>query len=95
MPKVNLEQDYPEIVNEWSAHGVMDELVVDGGRDFFSVSLERACAFFNIDWTPSPRLTPWFKPHIERFLKTLNNDVADGVLVGLYLDPPHHALVLL
>jgi len=79
MPKVNLKQEFPEIVNEWSAYGVMDQLVVDGGREFYSVSLDRACHFFNIDWVPSPRRTPWFKPHIERFMKTMNDSVAHGV----------------
>ncbi len=32
LPKVNLKDEYPEIVNEWAAHGVMRQLVVDGGQ---------------------------------------------------------------
>ena len=100
-PKVNLKRDYPGIVNEWSAYGVMDQLVVDGGRDFYSVSLDRACHFFNIDWVASPRRTPWFKPHIERFLQTLNGNTAHGIPGTTFrnifergdYDPVKHAVI--
>lgn len=102
-PKVNLKQDYPEIVNEWSAFGVMEQLVVDGGREFYSVSLDRACHFFNIDWVPSPRRTPWFKPHIERFMRTLNDNTAHGIPGTTFsnivekgdYDPLKHAVISL
>ena len=79
LPKVNLKQDYPGIVNEWPAYGVMHNLVVDGGLEFYSASLEQVCLSLNINWIAAPRRTAWFKGKIERFLGTMNRAVAHGV----------------
>jgi putative transposase len=79
LPKVNLQRDYPGIVNEWPAYGVMHNLVVDGGLEFYSASLEQVCLSLNINWIAAPRRTPWFKGKIERFLGTMNRSVAHGV----------------
>jgi putative transposase len=79
LPKVNLQRDYPGIVNEWPAYGVMHNLVVDGGLEFYSASLEQVCLSLNINWIAAPRRTPWFKGKIERFLGTMNRAVAHGV----------------
>ena len=79
LPKVNLHRDYPGIVNEWPAYGVMHNLVVDGGLEFYSASLEQVCLSLNINWIAAPRRTPWFKGKIERFLGTMNRAVAHGV----------------
>jgi putative transposase len=78
-PKVNLQRDYPDIVNEWPAYGVMHNLVVDGGLEFYSASLEQVCLSLNINWIAAPRRTAWFKGKIERFLGTMNRAVAHGV----------------
>src|ERR1035438_10151411 len=61
LPKVNLREEYPEIVNEWAAHGVMRQLVVDGGQEFYSKSLEQVCLSLGIEWCAAPRREPWFK----------------------------------
>jgi putative transposase len=79
LPKVNLQRDYPGIVNEWPAYGVMHNLVVDGGLEFYSASLEQVCLSLNINWIAAPRRTAWFKGKIERFLGTMNRAVAHGV----------------
>ncbi|RSL17970.1 putative transposase [Edaphobacter aggregans] len=79
LPKVNLKRDYPGIVNEWPAYGVMHNLVVDGGLEFYSASLEQVCLSLNINWIAAPRRTAWFKGKIERFLGTMNRAVAHGV----------------
>ena len=79
LPKVNLQRDYPGIVNEWPAYGVMHNLVVDGGLEFYSASLEQVCLSLNVNWIAAPRRTPWFKGKIERFLGTMNRAVAHGV----------------
>ncbi len=68
LPKVNLKRDNPGIVNEWPAYGVMHNLVVDGGLEFYSASLEQVCLSLNINWIAAPRRTAWFKGKIERFL---------------------------
>jgi putative transposase len=78
-PKVNLKQEYPSIVNEWPAYGVMQNLVVDGGREFYSESLEQVCLALNINWVAAPRRTPWFKGTIERLFGTMNRAVIHGL----------------
>lgn len=78
-PKTGLKEKYPEIQSEWPAHGVMRDLVVDGGLEFHGTSLEKACNSLGINIISSPRLTPWFKGKIERFLGTLNRAVTEGV----------------
>lgn len=78
-PKVRLKSEYPEIQSEWPAHGVMRDLVVDGGLEFHGTSLEKACNSLGVNIVMSPRRTPWFKGKIERFLGTLNRAVTEGV----------------
>src|ERR1035437_7586543 len=79
LPKANLQRDYPGIVNEWPAYGVMHNLVVDGGLDSYPASREQVCLSLNINWIAAPRRTAWFKGKIERFLGTMNRAVAHGV----------------
>ena len=78
LPKVFLKRDYPNIKNDWHAHGVMRELVVDNGAEFHSFSLENACYSMGIEIHYSARKSPWFKGKIERFLGTLNAEIAHG-----------------
>jgi putative transposase len=103
LPKVNLKQDYPGIVNEWPAYGVMRNLVVDGGLEFYSASLEQVCLSLNINWIAAPRRTAWFKGKIERFLGTMNRAIAHGVPGTTFSDifekgdynPAKHAVITL
>ncbi|QSI75359.1 Mu transposase C-terminal domain-containing protein [Niveibacterium microcysteis] len=78
MPKTELKEKYPAIRNQWQAHGVMRELVVDNGPEFHSTSLENACYSLGIEIHYSARKTPWFKGKVERFLGTLNRSIAHG-----------------
>jgi putative transposase len=75
-PKLNLRQQYPDIQNEWLAYGIMDELVIDNGREFHSKALENGCFSLAINMRYSPRRQPWCKPFIERWLGTLNKNFA-------------------
>lgn len=79
LPKPDIREKYPSIVNEWDPHGVMRELVVDNGAEFHSKSLENACYSLGIEIHYSARKTPWFKGKIERFLGTFNSAVSHGV----------------
>ena len=78
LPKSNMKEEYPEIISNWDAHGVMRELVVDNGMEFHSESLEKACYSLGIEIHYSARKTPWFKGKIERFLGTINKELAHG-----------------
>ncbi|QWE27067.1 Mu transposase C-terminal domain-containing protein [Polynucleobacter sp. AP-Ainpum-60-G11] len=78
LPKANLREEYPEIKSAWDAHGVMRELVVDNGMEFHGENLEKACYSLGIEIHYSARKTPWFKGKIERFLGTINKELAHG-----------------
>lgn len=78
IPKIGLKEDFPDISNEWYAHGVMEILVVDNGLEFHSASLESACYSLGIDIQYTPRKTPWWKGIVERFIGTMNRGVAHG-----------------
>jgi putative transposase len=101
LPKTSLRKLYPRIVNDWDAHGVMRELVVDNGLEFHSTSLENACLSLGIEIHYAARKTPWFKGKIERFLGTFNRGVAHGVRGTTFgdlfekadYDPTKHAVV--
>lgn len=103
LPKVNLKVDYPDIVHEWEAHGVMRVLVVDNGPEFHSESLENACLTLPVEIDYAPRKTPWFKGKIERVCKTSNEGISQGVPGTTFsnifekgdYDPAEHAVVRL
>ena len=101
LPKTNLRDVYPSIANDWDAHGVMREIVVDNGVEFHSVSMENACFSLGIEIHYSARKTPWFKGKIERFQGTLNRAVAHGnpgttfhnIFEKDEYDPSKHAVI--
>lgn len=103
MPKLDLHDSYPEIKNEWSAHGIMRELVVDNGLEFHSKSLENVCLQLGIEMHYSARKTPWFKGKIERFFGTFNRAIAHGTPGTSFgnifekddYDPSKHAVIRL
>jgi putative transposase len=103
MPKSNLKVQYPEVDNDWDAHGVMGELSMDNGPEFHSISLEEGCYSLGIEIHYSPRKTPWFKGKIERFQGTLNREVAhvapgttfSNIFEKDDYDPVKHAVVRL
>ncbi len=81
----------------------MQELVVDNGVEFHSVSLENACLSLGTEIHYCERKTPWHKGKVERFIKTLNNAVSHGtpgttfsnILEKGDYDPSKHAVVRL
>jgi len=78
MPKTGLNEEFPSMQHTWDCHGVMETLVVDNGMEFHSANLEALCFPFGINIQYCPRKQPWFKPHIERYIGTLNRGIAHG-----------------
>ena len=103
LPKTNLQKQFPEIRHAWEAHGVMEQLFVDNGMEFHSLSLEKACFAFGVEIIYTPRKTPWFKGKIERFNRTINSGVSHGIAGTTFsnifekddYDPAKHAVVTL
>lgn len=103
LPKADLQKQFPEIRNPWEAHGVMEQLFVDNGMEFHSISLEKACFAFGVEIIYTPRKRPWFKGKIERFNRSINEGVSHGILGTTFsnifekddYDPSKHAVVTL
>lgn len=75
LPKETLLANYPDIKNEWPAHGIPDLIALDNGMDFHSDALKKTCLELSIEILFCPAATPWNKPHIERVFKTLAKDL--------------------
>lgn len=101
MPKVDLHQRFPDLEHDWEPHGVVAELVVDGGVEFHSDELQGVCFELNIEQHFSPRKTPWFKGKVERFMGTVNRGTTivapgktfDGIVEREDYDPKQHAVL--
>lgn len=72
LPKTYLKERFPKISGEWSAYGLIQELVCDNGLEFHAQDLEAACAELGTHVIYCPTRSPQMKGRIERFLKTLN-----------------------
>lgn len=103
LPKTDLQKQFLEIRNTWDAHGVMEQLFVDNGLEFHSISLEKSCFAFGVEIIYTPRKRPWFKGKIERFNRTINDGVSHGIQGTTFsnifekddYDPSKHAVVTL
>jgi putative transposase len=102
-PKTNLSEEYPEIRHSWEAHGVMTTLVVDNGAEFHSEALESACYTLGIDIEYCTRKSPWLKPHVERYFRSMNEGIThrtpgttfSNIFDKDEYDPEKHAIVTL
>jgi putative transposase len=81
----------------------MEQLFVDNGLEFHSISLEKSCFAFGVEIIYTPRKRPWFKGKIERFNRTINDGVSHGIQGTTFsnifekddYDPSKHAVVTL
>jgi len=55
--------------------GVIENLVVDNGSDFKSISIKNTCSFLGTNLHFGAPRDPNSKPHVERFFRTLNTQV--------------------
>ncbi|WP_434654939.1 Mu transposase C-terminal domain-containing protein [Chromobacterium violaceum] len=69
-------EQYPDIVNEWPCFGIPVLAVVDNGLEFHAKDLLRATFELGIHYQFCPPRTPWFKPMVERSLRSLAEQFA-------------------
>lgn len=83
LSKDYLRSDYPQVEGEWPCWGNICMIVVDRGSDFTSKHLKEACRLLqiNIEWTE--RRTPWHKGKVERFFRTISEDLFQTMTGGL------------
>ncbi|WP_170152096.1 Mu transposase C-terminal domain-containing protein [Vogesella indigofera] len=75
-PKGYVRERYPDIVNEWPCAGIPMLAVVDNGLEFHAKDLLRATFELGIHYQFCPPRTPWFKPMVERSLRSLTEQFA-------------------
>jgi putative transposase len=63
----------PSIKHPHPGYGLPETLVVDNAREFYSRGFIRMCAELGIKLRYARRRKPWWKPHIERLMRTLNH----------------------
>ncbi len=71
LPKEDCQQIYGT-KHPWVACGLPETIVTDNGPEFDNRALEDALADLTVNWERMPRKTPWWKAHVERFIKTQN-----------------------
>ncbi len=74
-PKTYLKEFFPNVKNEWNIHGVMETLSNDNGAEFYSRDFEDACLQMGIIIQYHPPQHPNIKGVIERWLRTLNQQL--------------------
>jgi putative transposase len=79
LPKTTLLAKYPDITTPWPTHGIWFNLVMDNGMEMHSERLKRAALELGTHIQFCPTRRPWFKGHIERLNRTLN----DGLIHSL------------
>jgi putative transposase len=62
----------PTLRHAHPAYGLPETLVVDNAREFYSRGFIRLCAQLGINLRYARRRKPWWKPHIERLIKSMN-----------------------
>lgn len=78
LPKTYLRKRYPEIEGEWPCYGLMEELVMDNGKEFHAVALDDLADRYGITLGYCPVKRAWWKGAVERFVGTINRGVAHG-----------------
>jgi putative transposase len=88
LPKDELLEKYG-IEKPWSICGIPKNVIVDNAKHYrskiFVSFLQRRKRKITSIWNPPKK--PWLKPHVERFIKTINNTIRDEKLAG-WLPPP-------
>ena len=73
-PKDHVKQTL-RTTNDYMAYGIPEVLVVDNAMVEFGRDLELACLQLGIELQHMPPRKPWFKGAIERFFRTLNQEL--------------------
>ncbi|MGY8627951.1 Mu transposase C-terminal domain-containing protein [Chromobacterium violaceum] len=74
--KSYVKERYPDIQNEWPCYGIPTTAVIDNGLEFHAKDLLRATFELSTNYQFCPPRTPWFKPMIERVIRTLSEQFA-------------------
>ncbi len=77
-PKDYVQSRFKSVKNNWSAYGLMETLVVDNGKEFYSYHFQDACQQLQIHIQYTPPKMPWYKAGVERYFGMLNTKLLAG-----------------
>jgi putative transposase len=77
-PKDYVKRKFPQVEHHWTSYGLMETLVVDNGKEFYSEHFKDACSQLQIHIQYTPPKMPWYKAGIERFFGMLNTKILVG-----------------
>lgn len=75
------------ISGRWPVYGKIRLVHSDNGKDFKSLTLQRACEQYGIDFQLRPSKTPHYGGHIERYIGNINREMHK--LPGTTFSKPH------
>ncbi len=75
LTKDDLLKRFPDIKNDWPVFGIPDLLALDNGMDLHADALKKACLELGIEILYCPAATPEMKGSVERFFRTINQDL--------------------
>ncbi|MEP7288624.1 MAG: Mu transposase C-terminal domain-containing protein [Chloroflexota bacterium] len=78
LPKEDCQTRYGT-VHPFPVYGLPETLVVDRGLEFVGTSLENALGMLGVIHEVMPGRTPWYKGGIERFFRTQNQGLLEGL----------------
>jgi putative transposase len=82
MPKLYVQEEFPEIVGEWNAGGPPTVIVHDNGAEFLSESWKATCAALNITTQQGPVGRPDYRGIGERIMRTFKESSPLDMLPG-------------
>ncbi len=102
-PKSYVSTKFPSVENTWDAYGLMETLVVDNGKEFYSRHFQDACEQLAITIQYTPPRMPWYKSTVERTFGSYNTQLLAGQPGALFkefttqydYDPKKNAVVSL
>lgn len=77
-PKDYVQSRFKSVQNKWSVYGLMETLVVDNGKEFYSSHFKDACQQLQIHIQYTPPKMPWYKAGVERYFGMLNTKLLAG-----------------
>jgi putative transposase len=103
LPKDGLRDEYHGIKYPWRCHGLPETIVVDNGLEYHSDAFDTMCFQLGMSIQYCPRKRPTYKPHIERWFRTLNQGLIHTIPGTTFsniiergdYDPKKHAVVTL
>lgn len=91
LPKTYLQTEFPELKLQWHAFGPPITVVVDNGMEFLSDSFRHVAAVVGFDIYQQPVYQPQFKGTVERFMRTIEQGLMNGLPGRTFSNPTEKA----